>query len=150
MNEWQTSLRGHFQTDLVYLAVSSPLLSWTSFFEDRDPAGPLTSYSLTTSYVIFPPFQGECIIELDRVIDQRQTIKSIRYFSKSHLPNDPAMRFTALFEVKSKWEAQEIRPFLRDLVLDDKKLDILLLKHARSVKQPGGGVIYSSRIISKK
>jgi len=60
------------------------------------------------------------------------------------------MRFMALFEVKAKWEAQEIRPFLRDLVLDEKKLDILLLKFARSVKQPGGGVIYSSRIISKK
>ena len=52
-----------------------------------------------------------------------------------------------LFEIKSKWEAQEIRPFLRDLVLDEKKLDILLLKHARSVKQPGGGVVYGSRVI---
>ncbi|KAG0042902.1 hypothetical protein BGZ83_012050, partial [Gryganskiella cystojenkinii] len=93
---------------------------------------------------------GECIVEVDRVIDRKETIKSIQYFSKSHLPNDPATRFTALFEVKSKWEAQEIRPFLRDLVLDEKKLDVLLLKHARSVKQPGGGVIYCSRVISKK
>ncbi|GJJ68095.1 sister chromatid cohesion protein DCC1 [Entomortierella parvispora] len=113
VKEWEKSLHGHFQADLVCLA-------------------------------------GECIVELDRVIDRNQTIKSIRYFSKSHLPNDPAMRFTALFEIKAKWEAQEIRPFLRDLVLDEKKLDILLLKHARSVKQPGGDVIYSSRIISKK
>jgi len=63
------------------------------------------------------------------------------------LPIDPATRFTALFEIKNKWEAQEIRPFLRDLVLDDKKLDVLLIKHARSTKQPNGEVIYSSRII---
>jgi sister chromatid cohesion protein DCC1 len=71
----------------------------------------------------------------------------IRYFSKSQLPLDAAARFTALFEVKPKWDGPEIRPFLRDLVLDEKKLDILLLKHARSVKQPGGGVVYSSRVI---
>ncbi|KAF9105587.1 Sister chromatid cohesion protein DCC1 [Mortierella sp. AM989] len=68
-------------------------------------------------------------------------------YLSSHLPNDPAMRFTALFEVKSKWGGQEIRPFLRDLVLDEKKLDVLLLKHARSVKHPGGVITYSSRVI---
>ncbi|KAG0246073.1 Sister chromatid cohesion protein DCC1 [Mortierella sp. GBA43] len=90
---------------------------------------------------------GECIVEADRVPDRNQTVRYIRYFSKSHLPIDPAARFTALFEIKSKWESQEIRPFLRDLVLDDKKLDVMLLKHARSVKQPDGGVIYSSRVI---
>ncbi|KAF9172062.1 hypothetical protein BGX20_006440 [Mortierella sp. AD010] len=90
---------------------------------------------------------GECIVEEERGLERSQIITYIRYFSKSNLPNDPAMRFTALFEIKSKWDGQEIRPFLRDLVLDEKKLDILLLKHARSVKQPGGGVIYSSRVI---
>ncbi|KAG0007090.1 hypothetical protein BGZ65_008905 [Modicella reniformis] len=90
---------------------------------------------------------GECIVEADRAPDRNLILRYIRYFSKSHLPNDPATRFTALFEIKSKWESQEIRPFLRDLVLDEKKLDVLLLKHARSVKQPGGEVLYSSRII---
>ncbi|KAG0033109.1 hypothetical protein BGZ81_009324 [Podila clonocystis] len=91
---------------------------------------------------------GECIVDTEKSPDQRyQPIKYIRYFSKDNLPNDPASRFVALFEIKPKWEAHEIRPFLRDLVLDEKKLDILLLKHARSVKQPGGGVVYNSRII---
>ncbi|KAF9361910.1 Sister chromatid cohesion protein DCC1 [Mortierella sp. NVP85] len=90
---------------------------------------------------------GECVVEADRAPDRNQTIRYIRYFSKSHLPIDPATRFTALFEIKNKWEAQEIRPFLRDLVLDDKKLDVMLIKHARSTKQPNGEVIYSSRII---
>ncbi|KAG0251108.1 hypothetical protein BG011_007833 [Mortierella polycephala] len=90
---------------------------------------------------------GECIVEADRAPERSQSHKFIRYFSRNHLPNDPATRFTALFEIKSKWDSQEIRPFLRDLVLDEKKLDILLLKHARSVKQAGGGVIYSSRVI---
>ncbi|KAG0339139.1 Sister chromatid cohesion protein DCC1 [Podila horticola] len=91
---------------------------------------------------------GECIVDTEKAPDQRyQPIKYIRYFSKDNLPNDPASRFAALFEIKAKWEAHEIRPFLRDLVLDEKKLDVLLLKHARSVKQPGGGVIYNSRII---
>ncbi|KAG0371289.1 sister chromatid cohesion protein Dcc1 [Gamsiella multidivaricata] len=90
---------------------------------------------------------GECIVETDRAPDRKQTYRYIRHLSRSHLPVDPAARFTALFEIKNKWEAQEIRPFLRDLVLDEKKLDILLLKHARSVKQAGGGVIYSSRVI---
>ncbi|KAF9316064.1 Sister chromatid cohesion protein DCC1 [Podila horticola] len=91
---------------------------------------------------------GECIVDTEKAPDQRyQPIKYIRYFSKDNLPNDPASRFAALFEIKAKWEAHEIRPFLRDLVLDEKKLDVLLLKHARSVKQPGGGVVYNSRII---
>ncbi|KAF9207867.1 hypothetical protein BGZ49_010351 [Haplosporangium sp. Z 27] len=90
---------------------------------------------------------GECIVEEERGVDRGQVITYIRYFSKNNLPSDPAARFTALFEIKNKWGGQEIRPFLRDLVLDEKKLDILLLKHARSVKQPGGSVIYSSRVI---
>ncbi|KAF9102790.1 Sister chromatid cohesion protein DCC1 [Mortierella sp. GBA35] len=90
---------------------------------------------------------GEYILESDRGMDKNQTQQYVRYFSKSHLPLDPAARFTALFEVKPKWEGPEIRPFLRDLVLDEKKLDILLLKHARSVKQTGGGVVYNSRVI---
>jgi len=90
---------------------------------------------------------GECVVEADRAPERNQSHKYIRYFSRALLPNDAAARFTALFEVKSKWEGQEIRPFLRDLVLDEKKLDVLLLKHARSVKQPGGGVIYNSRVI---
>ncbi|KAF9909978.1 Sister chromatid cohesion protein DCC1 [Linnemannia zychae] len=90
---------------------------------------------------------GEYILENDRGLEKNLAQQYIRYFSKSRLPLDPAARFTALFEVKPKWDGQEIRPFLRDLVLDEKKLDILLLKHARSVKQPGGGVIYNSRVI---
>ncbi|KAG0358470.1 Sister chromatid cohesion protein DCC1 [Podila minutissima] len=91
---------------------------------------------------------GECIVDTEKSPDQRyQPIKYIRYFSKQNLPNDPASRFAALFEIKPKWEAHEIRPFLRDLVLDEKKLDVLLLKHARSAKQPGGEVVYNSRII---
>ncbi|KAF9097223.1 Sister chromatid cohesion protein DCC1 [Mortierella sp. AD031] len=90
---------------------------------------------------------GEYILESDRGMDKNQTQQYVRYFSKSRLPLDPAARFTALFEVKPKWEGPEIRPFLRDLVLDEKKLDILLLKHARSVKQTGGGVVYNSRVI---
>ncbi|KAF9910090.1 hypothetical protein BX616_010945, partial [Lobosporangium transversale] len=90
---------------------------------------------------------GECFVENERGLEKKQTITYIRYFPKSRLPSDPAGRFMALFEIKEKWGGQEIRPFLRDLVLDEKKLDVLLLKHARSVKQPGGGVIYSSRVI---
>ncbi|KAF9122375.1 Sister chromatid cohesion protein DCC1 [Mortierella sp. 14UC] len=90
---------------------------------------------------------GECIVENDRGMDKSSSQQYIRYFSKSRLPLDPAARFTALFEIKPKWDGSEIRPFLRDLVLDEKKLDILLLKHARTVKQPGGGVVYNSRVI---
>ncbi|KAF9405242.1 hypothetical protein BGZ94_003676 [Podila epigama] len=90
---------------------------------------------------------GEHIVETEKLAERNQTVKYVRYFSKSNLPNDPASRFSVLFNVKPRWEAHEIRPFLRDLVLDEKKLDLLLLKHARSVKQPGGGVIYNSRII---
>ncbi|KAI1318685.1 Sister chromatid cohesion protein DCC1 [Mortierella claussenii] len=91
---------------------------------------------------------GECFVEAERGLERKQQmVNYIRYFPKSRLPIDVASRFTALFEIKEKWDGQEIRPFLRDLVLDEKKLNILLLKHARSVKQPGGGIIYSNRVI---
>ncbi|KAF9977472.1 hypothetical protein BGZ73_005859 [Actinomortierella ambigua] len=70
----------------------------------------------------------------------------IRYFSRADLSSDPIIRFKALFEVKSQWESQEIRPFLRDLVVDEKKLDLMLMKHARGVKQSDGRAVYHSRI----
>ncbi|KAG0234805.1 hypothetical protein BGW41_000984 [Actinomortierella wolfii] len=70
----------------------------------------------------------------------------IRYFSKADLSSDPVARFKALFEAKPQWESREIRPFLRDLVTDEKKLDIMLMKHARGVKQSDGRVVYHSRI----
>ncbi|KAF9187923.1 hypothetical protein BGZ51_000943 [Haplosporangium sp. Z 767] len=130
----------------------------SSFSENEQLAHPVSIVSRKDMYIHGRPssvddredlvyLAGECIVEADHAPERNQSHKFIRYFSRNHLPNDPATRFTALFEIKSKWDGQEIRPFLRDLVLDEKKLDILLLKHARSVKQAGGGVIYCSRVI---
>ncbi|KAI0344567.1 hypothetical protein BDW22DRAFT_1060919 [Trametopsis cervina] len=66
------------------------------------------------------------------------------YFPASELPEDPAARFTDLFLARSRWKAEEITPFLADIVVDNKDRDRLLLKHARAITDVDG-VWYTAR-----
>ncbi|RUS21596.1 hypothetical protein BC937DRAFT_92141 [Endogone sp. FLAS-F59071] len=59
----------------------------------------------------------------------------ITYFSHTDLPLDPARRFAELFAVRRRWTADEIEPYVADLVFDKKRLDAVLLKHTRSTKE---------------
>jgi len=36
----------------------------------------------------------------------------IKYFPHNELPMDPKERFTQLFQVKQKWTAEELEPYL--------------------------------------
>ena len=55
----------------------------------------------------------------------------IRQFFRSNLPSDPENRFIALFKTKSRWQYDELIPFIADLGKDSKELDAIILKHGR-------------------
>ncbi|KAI0093396.1 sister chromatid cohesion protein Dcc1 [Irpex rosettiformis] len=67
------------------------------------------------------------------------------YFPSSTLPSDPAARFADLFLTRPRWKAEEITPFLADIVVDAKDRDRLLLKHARAITN-SEGVWYTTRV----
>lgn len=66
------------------------------------------------------------------------------YFPASALPTDPASRFADLFLTRARWKADEITPFLVDIVVDNKDRDKLLLKYARTITD-AEGVWYTTR-----
>ncbi|MCO5559423.1 hypothetical protein L7F22_013023 [Adiantum nelumboides] len=55
----------------------------------------------------------------------------LRPFSVTTLPSNPAERFAALFRERSKWEWQDLEPFISDLRATGKSADALLLKYTR-------------------
>ncbi|KAI5074776.1 hypothetical protein GOP47_0010737 [Adiantum capillus-veneris] len=55
----------------------------------------------------------------------------LRPFSVSTLPSNPAERFAALFRERSKWEWQDLEPYIGDLRAPGKSVDALLLKYTR-------------------
>ena len=71
-------------------------------------------------------------------------VYELLYFPSSALPSDPAARFTDLFLTRPRWKAEEIAPFLADIVVDAKDRDRLLLKYARAITD-SEGVWYTTR-----
>ncbi|KAJ3158272.1 Sister chromatid cohesion protein DCC1 [Geranomyces michiganensis] len=73
---------------------------------------------------------------------------SIMYFPKRALPPDAKPRFEALFRMRRRWKRDEMLPYIDDLAPTEKKLDAILLKFARTSKDPpaeGGATVYTSR-----
>lgn len=68
----------------------------------------------------------------------------LNYFPSSALPTDPVARFGDLFLTRQRWKADEISPFLEDIVVNNKERDKLLLKYARAVTDKDG-VWYTAR-----
>ncbi|WWC70958.1 uncharacterized protein I206_104910 [Kwoniella pini CBS 10737] len=66
--------------------------------------------------------------------------KFITHFPLSSLPIQPLQRFTDLFLTKSKWNPEEILPFLKGLTCegDIKSRDKLIVKFVRVVKEKDG------------
>ena len=68
----------------------------------------------------------------------------LTYFPSFQLPIDPAARFTDLFLTRPRWKADEISPFLADIVVDAKERDKFLLKYARAITD-AEGIWYTAR-----
>ncbi|XP_074109105.1 sister chromatid cohesion protein DCC1 isoform X2 [Cotesia typhae] len=58
--------------------------------------------------------------------------KDIVSFPESKLSSDVVKRFKELFEVKNKWTAEEIKPYLINMSSANLSVDFLLTKHTRS------------------
>lgn len=71
-------------------------------------------------------------------------IRLLTYFPVSSLPPDPSARFTDLFLTRARWKAEDIAPFLADIVMDHKERDKMLMKYARAMTDDGG-VWYTAR-----
>ncbi|KAJ3989711.1 sister chromatid cohesion protein Dcc1 [Lentinula detonsa] len=84
---------------------------------------------------------GNYIIAPASPYSNRQLIK---YFPISHLPVDPAQRFSDLFLTRSKWKNEDIVPFLSDIAVNSKERDKMLLKYARATTDVDG-VWFTSR-----
>ncbi|CAL1707413.1 unnamed protein product [Somion occarium] len=70
----------------------------------------------------------------------------LTYFPSSALPTDPAARFTDIFLTRPRWKAEDISPFLEDIVVNNKERDKLLLKYARAITDKEG-VWYTARVM---
>lgn len=57
----------------------------------------------------------------------------LEYFPESDLPEDPKLRFAALFAKHPQWTREALAPYIDPLVPDAKATSALLLKHARAV-----------------
>lgn len=55
----------------------------------------------------------------------------IKKYFRSELPSDVDSRFIALFKTRSRWQYDELIPFISDLGKDSKELDAIVLKHGR-------------------
>ncbi|OZJ04854.1 hypothetical protein BZG36_02597 [Bifiguratus adelaidae] len=69
----------------------------------------------------------------------------ISYFSARDLPSSPIARFQRLFAQQRKWSASDIYPYIANLAQDKKKLDIVLLKYTKSLKE-NGEIFYTAKI----
>ncbi|KAL3685004.1 hypothetical protein R1sor_003026 [Riccia sorocarpa] len=67
-------------------------------------------------------------------------------FSSSLLPTRPDARFSALFSRRSKWEWEDLEPYLRDLKIPGQSVEAMLLKYTRkSQPTPTSTPIYTAR-----
>ena len=55
----------------------------------------------------------------------------IKKYFRSELPSDVDSRFIALFKTRSRWQYDELIPFISDFGKDSKELDAIVLKHGR-------------------
>ncbi|CCM05006.1 uncharacterized protein FIBRA_07205 [Fibroporia radiculosa] len=85
---------------------------------------------------------GNYLSQVDTLRDSPTAM--LTYFPSSRLPIDPSARFTDLFLTRPRWKAEEIAPFLADIVVDSKERDRLLLKYTRAVTD-SEGVWYTAR-----
>ncbi|KZT68253.1 hypothetical protein DAEQUDRAFT_712068 [Daedalea quercina L-15889] len=117
----------------------------------RDESVPLSDFLVKWRKSVGDTFEPEVSLDLlsGNHLSQIDALKEppitvLTYFPSSQLPIDPAARFTDLFLTRPRWKADEIAPFLADIVVDAKERDKLLLKYTRAVTD-AEGVWYTAR-----
>ncbi|MDP2438100.1 MAG: sister chromatid cohesion protein DCC1 [archaeon] len=72
-------------------------------------------------------------------------IEALETLNESELPQDPRLRFKALFQKQNSWRDVELLPFIEPLVTPTVDLNALLVKFSRSVQDPLGSRHYYPR-----
>lgn len=62
----------------------------------------------------------------------------VQYLNPKSLSKDVSMRFIQLFQLCARWDYDDFVPFIEDFVPKDKKVDSLILKHARKTRKKVG------------
>ncbi|XP_070556984.1 sister chromatid cohesion protein DCC1-like [Ptychodera flava] len=79
------------------------------------------------------------------LIDRTSRPEVIWHFPVIELPEEEVLRFDTLFQVRSKWTLDEIRPYIQDLVGGKSSVTALLQKYARSSTNKDGIKIYNAK-----
>ena len=131
-DEWESSLNS-YEIELNPRALSRlcaqkmfdetstwPILEFMEAWQDNLPSGIETNRS-----------------DLDGLAIETDEDR-LRALDVSTLPHDPASRFAVLFNVKSRWAMEELRPYMVELLPPGKTVEHLVLRHARSVLDKDG------------
>lgn len=78
-------------------------------------------------------------------IDEKEII---HYFPIEELSWNPVRRFQQIFEVKSRWRASEIVPFVREISKNQSQVEVMLLKYSR-ISMIDGEKYYFARACAK-
>ena len=66
------------------------------------------------------------------LVEHIGTDKFIKRFYASDLPTDVKDRFKLLFQVRSKWTEEDLKPFIDGIVCTGKSISSILIKNTRS------------------
>ncbi|KAH9910634.1 sister chromatid cohesion protein Dcc1 [Fomitopsis serialis] len=117
----------------------------------REESIPLDEFLTKWRKSVGDTFESEVSVDLlsGNYLTQTDVLKEppivvLTYFPSSQLPIDPAARFTDLFLTRPRWKADEISPFLADIVVDAKERDKFLLKYTRAITD-AEGIWYTAR-----
>ncbi|KAL7753292.1 Ctf8p and Ctf18p associating protein [Sorochytrium milnesiophthora] len=86
-------------------------------------------------------YQVDASVLKDMSVETQDPISGVsylQYIAVASLSSKPVERLAQLFAVKTKWTRDEIMPFVSDLVLERKKVEPMLIKHARVVRTKDG------------
>ena len=80
---------------------------------------------------------GENLVSLDHckklaVIENVGPDQFIKRFYSSDLPTDVKDRFKLLFQIRTKWTEEDLKPFVEDIVAPGKSISSYLMKHTRN------------------
>ncbi|KAH9914013.1 sister chromatid cohesion protein Dcc1 [Fomitopsis serialis] len=117
----------------------------------REESVPIDDFLTKWRKSVGDTFESEMSVDLlsGKYLTQTDVLKEppivvLTYFPSFQLPIDPAARFTDLFLTRPRWKADEISPFLADIVVDAKERDKFLLKYARAITD-AEGIWYTAR-----
>ncbi|KAI9595023.1 hypothetical protein BDF19DRAFT_465895 [Syncephalis fuscata] len=82
---------------------------------------------------------GICISDDDKNADNNALTKPklLHYLPIDELAQDPAARLRALFDIRPRWQADELRIYLADIAIASAQIDSWLMKFARRVTATG-------------